>query len=91
MAYYYNVYKKSFSIIFKFNYLKIQREKKSFIKLIKYETKVIKMNNEINRKYSDIKKQCYCIENNLLPKEIYKLESKVWTVNLLVTIISEAI
>ena len=49
------------------------------------------MNNEINRKYSDIKKQCYCIENNLLPKEIYKLESKVWTLNLLVTIINEAI
>ena len=27
MVYYYNVYKKSFSIIFKFNYLKVQREK----------------------------------------------------------------
>lgn len=47
------------------------------------------MNNEINRKYSDIKKQCYCIKNNLLPKEIYKLESKVGTLHLFVTIINK--
>lgn len=52
MAYYYDIYSKSFSIIF--NYLKLP-EKKSFIKLIEYETKVIKINNEINRKYSDIR------------------------------------
>lgn len=45
---------KSTFIIFKFSYLKIP---KNIIKLMEYETKVAKKNNEVNRNNSDIKKQ----------------------------------